>query len=592
MFKSICYVAILLFAWYYHGQPAEAATSQKSVTQLVALLDDKDMKIRQSAWLALLEDGTDEVVDALTAVLRQPGRENDEQILNLLGAMKNSKAVAVVKIIRDKKNRVREENRAIIESIHTTASIADIIAALERPDQKVRLEAAVALGAIGSTEAVKPLLRVFREAGSAPAPEGVTRQFSMEEKRFMCLNSFGMGDWYYAAQALVQIGTPQAISGVIAVLKTGDADRRAIAASVLGRSLGPPAVEPLINALKDADESVRLCAARSLRSLHVTRAAGALRSLLSDTSEPVRYSAASALALLAPPEGMDMLAAALKSSDTITSADAAETLCLMPTPAALETVLPYLRQKGYHSGSKPLLVLKYYKRDPQAVEPLILMLMEEDKDILDAAVTALGRIRDKRAVKPLIRLLRDSTGTVAGAVVEALGNIGGDGVFEVLSSALNSNDALLRKGAVTGLGNLGDPRATELLISCLDDADPHVFNTAVLALGMLKDWSAIEPLLKILKTKDGRNQTAAATSLARLNDPRGVAVLLEQLKKQPENERYNLLHILGEVGRTEDIPVIENLTQNWGWRIQVAVKHAIAQIRKRTATEGSGGKKL
>lgn len=564
--------------------------SPKNPKELVELLNNKDEEIWKPAWIELFETGTDEVVDALTAVLNNPGHKNDKRALDLLRTMENPKAVAATRAIDEKKQLARQEDDSILEKIRTTGAAGDLIAALERPNPRIRMEAAIALGIIKSTEAIKSLLQALRE--DAPPVNGVGRQqFRMEEKRFMCLMDFGMGDWYYEAQALAQIGTPQAIYGLVSVLNTGNSDQRAIAATALGKGRGPWAEESLIRSLKDKDESVRLCAARSLRQLKAKNAVKSLRRLLKDSSDSVRYSVASSLALLDPPEGMDILAETLKSSDTIISADAAKTLCLMPTPEALEKVLPFLRQTDNILRSGALLVLQYYKREPQAVDPLIIMLMEEDKDILEAAATALGRIGDKRAVEPLIRLLRRSTGTVAGAAAMALGNIGGNEIFELLSTALKSEDPSLRAGAAVGLGSLGDPRGVELLMTCLSDENSRVSNNAIGSLGKLKDTRAVEPLVKFLETGESHIRVSAAAALARLNDPRGIATLLNMLKNEPKNNLYNIINTLTELGKPAAIPALEELAQNGDWRIKEIAKTAVAQIRS-SATYENDGKKL
>lgn len=583
-------ISSLLFVALVFGNSVAGvanAASGKSVQELISALDDKDEKVRQQTWIELFKIGTDEVVDALIAVMNEPAHKNDKDITNLLGAMKNPKAVAWTKALKDKEKQAHEADRKTIESIGSAGSAAELLPALESSNAKVRLEAAVALGAIGNTVAVKPLLTVLRESAPAddvPVPDGTIKQFRMEDKRFMCLNSFGIGAWYYEAQAVVQIGSPQAVSGVVNILKTGKADQRAIAASVLGRSPGQGAVEPLINALKDPDESVRLCAARSLRSLKVNRAVIPLRGLLADSSGPVRYSAAASLALLSPPEGMSVVAAALNSTDTITSDDAAETLCLMPTTEALEEALPYLRRIDKR-GSKAMLVLKYSRSNPQDYGQLATMLKEEDPDIVDVAAASLGRIKDKRAIQALTGLLNDGRGTIAETAATALGNIGGEGVFDVLVHALNSPNPVLRKGVVTGLGTLGDARATDILIGALNDADPQVLDNAVSALGLLKNFKAVPPLLTVLKEKNGLTKILAATSLARLNEPRGVEALLEQLKKESGNERYRVLDALGEFGRLEDIPAIKTLAQSGDWRLQSVAKHMIARIEKRVGAK-------
>ncbi len=78
--------------------------------------------------------------------------------------------------------------------------------------------------------------------------------------------------------------------------------------------------------------------------------------------------------------------------------------------------------------------------DPQAVEPLIAALRDEDSDVRRIAAKVLGKIGDTRAVDPLIAILTDK-----------------------------NEDEFVRSAAAEALGNIGDPRAVEPLILVLKE---------------------------------------------------------------------------------------------------------------------------
>jgi len=58
-----------------------------------------------------------------------------------------------------------------------------------------------------------------------------------------------------------------------------------------------------------------------------------------------------------------------------------------------------------------------------AVNPLIEVLNDKNKDIRLVAVVALGEIKDKRAIPPLIEALKDEDWCVRFAAAKALGEI-------------------------------------------------------------------------------------------------------------------------------------------------------------------------
>lgn len=91
-----------------------------------------------------------------------------------------------------------------------------------------------------------------------------------------------------------------------------------------------------------------------------------------------------------------------------------------------------------------------------AVDSLICLLHDEDQDIRERAIDALGQIGSQRATEPLLSCLQDRASGV-------------------------------RKRAVLALGTLGDPRARFDLMKLQRDVDPRVRKAAAKALKMLKE---------------------------------------------------------------------------------------------------------
>jgi HEAT repeat protein/CheY-like chemotaxis protein len=79
--------------------------------------------------------------------------------------------------------------------------------------------------------------------------------------------------------------------------------------------------------------------------------------------------------------------------------------------------------------------------DERAVEPLLGLLEDRDRDVRQAAVAALGRIGDERALEPLLGLLEDRDRDVRQAAAEALGRIGDEVSVEQASGLIISDQA-------------------------------------------------------------------------------------------------------------------------------------------------------
>lgn len=105
-----------------------------------------------------------------------------------------------------------------------------------------------------------------------------------------------------------------------------------------------------------------------------------------------------------------------------------------------------------------------------AVEPLILLLEEDDTYLRGAAAKALGAIGNAAAVKPLVGLFDDENGAVRQEAVRALGLIGVDAVKPLLDNLKNPS-ATYQKCVVQALKEIRDPAVSDALKSLASDMD-------------------------------------------------------------------------------------------------------------------------
>ena len=151
------------------------------------------------------------------------------------------------------------------------------------------------------------------------------------------------------------------------------------------------------------------------------------------------------------------------------------------------------------------------------VQEWIAELKDEDPRIRQTAAEILGRLKDPRAIGPLILALVDEASEVREAASEALKNF----LFWEKSDAAN--------------------RVVPELIVVLQDQrkDPEVRKNAAKALGKIKDPRAVEPLIATLKDKDSEVRWHAAEALEKITKEhfgREVAKWEEWLKKQKAGE--------------------------------------------------------
>lgn len=129
-------------------------------------------------------------------------------------------------------------------------------------------------------------------------------------------------------------------------------------------------------------------------------------------------------------------------------------------------------------------------RDDQVVETLMEALMDSTPVPLDVdnehmrfvatytlsqmratVAKTLGKIRDTRAVESLIETLKDSDIGLRRIVAEVLGDIGDTRAVEPLIEALKSDDIPMRGFAAEALGKLKDARAIKPLVAMIEDSD-------------------------------------------------------------------------------------------------------------------------
>jgi HEAT repeat protein len=192
--------------------------------------------------------------------------------------------------------------------------------------------------------------------------------------------------------------------------------------------------------------------------------------------------------------------------------------------------------------------------DARAVDALLLMLDEKDKEIVLTVVESLGRIGDKRAVAPLVRMLRNQdlflrkkaaealqklawqpAGREAGWYWVALLNwkkcieLGSDAV-EALMSAIWDANSLVKIPAIETLGTIGDPQPVDYLASFLKENKygGQKANDEVL---QFLGKAMMEKTLAFLKTDEQNIRVASAEALGKIGGEKAIQALTSALKE-------------------------------------------------------------
>jgi HEAT repeat protein len=212
--------------------------------------------------------------------------------------------------------------------------------------------------------------------------------------------------------------------------------------------------------LEASDIETRLSAAQ-----HLTQTSepplDAIRRAMEDEAIAVRTHAIEAAAKFLPPDELVSLVA--NQHNAILRNAAIEALKLTGSPGALA-----LLSALSHQDAEVVMFAAQILGDIKAdfpVEPMLVLLTHEDKNIAQSAIETLGKKRSVDAVPALVDVLE--------------------------------NDFWLQFAAITALGEIADARATLPLVARLQDEMYR--GEAAEALGKISDPQAMTPLLDVWK---------------------------------------------------------------------------------------------
>ncbi len=506
--------------------------------------------------------------------------------------------------------------RPNVVKLKTRHNIKGLIKALGyEQDSDVRKAAANALGEIGDTRAVEPLIAALKDQW----PVAIT-----------------------AIEALGHFGT-MAVEPLITILKNYDENgSQRNAAIALGR-IGTPAVDPLITILKNDDWSLHKGVIEALKFIGLP-AVGPLITVLENQGSYAGFRVVKALKAIGyepiDPTPQPWYALKLKEQpntimtkfpfvDPTTQAwfaverqlwDVAISLgtaAVGPLIAALQNSLGLKETRPSAAESLGTLgnQLQDVERRAWITDALISALeatRENDQWLWKHYSKALGQIGGTRAIEALVTLLGDSEPGlgVDDSVYPALVKIGTSAV-EPLIAALKDENGTRRWYAIRALEDIGDDRAIEPLIELLENKVSNVGWKAAWALYKLgwrpdgdeeklhyfikmENWDevkrlgglAVGPLIKIAEsTSDIDVREGAISTLGHLRDERAIEPLVQALKDPSSGIKCAAARSLSEIGNNGAVvPLIRALEdEDSGVRKEAAC--ALGKIGDRRAVE-------
>jgi HEAT repeat protein len=518
------------------------ASTPEVISVLLAFSQDKDedSHVRSSAADALVKIGTSEVISGLLMALQDKGSDVRWRAAEMLKEIKASTPEAIsgwLTALQDEDLNVRWRAAEALggSKASTPEVIRGLLTALQDWNSDVRSSAASALGSIKAStpEVISGLLTALqdREKDVRSSAAGALEEIKASIPEVISLLSALRGEDYHVrnsvAEALVKIGTPEVISGLLTALQDCHSDVSSSAADALGKlkASTPEVIRGLLTALQDQGSVVSSSAAKALGKLKASTpdVISGLLASLQNWNSSVRSSAASALG-------------DLKAS----------------TPEVISGLLTALQDKDEYSDVRSRAIEALVKiGTPEVIRGLLASLQDKDSDVRSSAVSVLVKIGTPDVIRGLLASLQDWNSDVRSSAASALGSIKASTpeVISGLLTALQDKDSSVRRGEATALGKLkaSTPDIISGLLTALQDQDQdwQARSSAADALVKIGTPEVIRGLLASLQDKDYSVRSSAADALVKIGTPEVISVLLASLQDEYRGARSSAASALG-----------------------------------------------
>jgi HEAT repeat protein len=341
--------------------------------------------------------------------LRDPNWKTRWQAAQTLGELRDARAVEpLIKALDDDNQWVRIVAAEALGQIGDQRAMQPLIFGLRDHSIWVRRASVVALGQIGADEAIPPLMNRLLDPPNQNWPEelrdALARALGEIGEPAIQTLIFALDDpepWVNcaAAQALGQIGDPEAIAPLATLTKHENRLVRSAATQALAQIADVQAVRAALSTDEAPRAFWKLMALKEIGESTVSQ----LKSLLGDADERIRAQAAAVLGRLGDENSTAPLISGLQPQPPAAPADEMKDVA-------------HVRPRSAKAQSA--------REKPADINPLIIALRDPVAEVRLAAAEALGKIGDTDAIQALNQAMQDTDSRVRVAAARALGEIG------------------------------------------------------------------------------------------------------------------------------------------------------------------------
>jgi HEAT repeat protein len=483
----------------------------RTIEPLIAALGDYDEKVRRAAVIALSGKGENAYQPLLTAMQNRMFTVRESAAL-ALGDLRDRRALRLLLgALWDKAPPVRAAAAYELGRLRDWAAIRPLIPLLKDADSDVRLNTVNALARLDISQVVSPIAESVndddpRVRKAAVDALGLSSNPIIIKPLLSALQDSDPQVRFSAAKSLQKIGDTNAAGTLVEIFRKEEYQSIRSEMCVVILNCRRASVVPLLNLIEDDEvgDRVKADAVLLLGRLKDHRAIEPLLSYFWDKDINVRLRVVEALGEIGSPKSVEHLLEALGDDFILIRYYAARALGKIGDERALKLLLDDLRNFEETPNYYGMTIQSCAKAGLKlmgkpAVEPLILLLEDDDWRTRKAAAVVLGEIGDARAVAPLATASKDKESNVIGSAVSALFMIDDplakEKVLEFLRD--DSNPARNRRTVLSYLHGKEDIEL-ETVIFLMGDSDWEVRDDA---LHVFQDIIA-DTAKKIIKTLD------------------------------------------------------------------------------------------
>lgn len=356
-----------------------------------------------------------------------------------------------------------------------------------------------------------------------------------------------------AARAIARFEWEDSAPAILALLEDADPDARAGATGALGLIPVRDRESRLLRRLEDPDGNVRAVAVEELAERRSPALESRLEEFLRHPSEEVRRAACRAAGLLKRESSIPSLLRLLEQDREIAEA-AMRALVELKARQASELIRVRLDEKYPWNQREALLALVRLG----TVEPRDAARVAGKKDTL-LSTAAIAAYRELNARAEIAPFLQDEDPETQAA---ACGALGGPEELRRLRTFLDHRLAPVRAAALSGLAAREVQEAATEITPLLLDANPLVRMEAVNCLDRLEYLPAARSIAALLADEAVGVRVMASAALRRLGSPDVCVDLLPHLSHPRSRVRLLSLRLLQEFDARDAAPAIERLLQD------------------------------